>query len=95
MAQQCVEYILKALILLGDTIPPLAHDLASLGEIAEVNLPDELLALQDFAGKARYLPEATPLPASREHLLGLMQQLRSEVEAAIAPRQRQAPAADS
>jgi HEPN domain-containing protein len=95
MAQQCVENLLKALIVLDDSIPPLTHDLARLGEIAAVPLPEELTALQEFAVKARYLPEATPLPASREHLLDLIQQLRSKVEAAIALRQRQAPAADS
>jgi hypothetical protein len=44
---------------------------------------EELIEFQDFAVKARYSPEATPLPASREHLLGLIRQLRGQVEAAI------------
>jgi len=84
LAQQCVENLLKALIVLADAVPPLTHDLANLQSLAEVCLPEELIEIQSFAVKARYSPEATPLPASREHLLGLIRQLRAEVEAAIA-----------
>jgi HEPN domain-containing protein len=83
IAQQCVENLLKALIVLGDAVPPLTHDLANLQSLAGVSLPEELIEIQDFAVKARYSPEATPLPASREHLLGLIRQLRAEVDAAI------------
>jgi hypothetical protein len=38
------------------------------------------LALQDFAAKARYPPEDTPLSGSREQLLARIRQLRAELE---------------
>ena len=38
------------------------------------------LALQDFAVKARYSPEDTPLSGSREQLLARIRQLRAELE---------------
>jgi len=79
-----VENLLKALIVLGDAVSPLTHDLANLQSLAGVSLPEELIEIQDFAVKARYSPEATPLPASREHLLRLIRQLRAEVDAANA-----------
>jgi hypothetical protein len=46
-------------------------------------LPEELLELQEFAVKARYSPEDTPLPASRERLLALIRQLREGLEARL------------
>lgn len=95
MAQQCVENLLKALIVLADAIPPPTHDLASLMEIAAVHLPEELVDLQEFAVKARYSPEATPLPAGRQHLLRLIQQIHAEVEAAIVAREEKMAADDS
>ena len=70
LAQQCVENLLKGLIVLADQQPALSHDLARLQLLAGAKLPEELLELQEFAVKARYSPEDTPLPASREHLLG-------------------------
>jgi hypothetical protein len=48
--------------------------------LAGARLPEELLELQDFAVKARYSPEDTPLPASRERLLALICQLRGVLE---------------
>ena len=71
------------------------HNLAGLSEIAGVTLPEELIALQDFAVKARDSPEASPLPASREHLLSLVQHLHAEVEAAIKGRERKGPLGDA
>jgi len=38
------------------------------------------LALQDFAAKARYSPEDTPLSGSLEQLLARIRQLRAELE---------------
>jgi len=38
------------------------------------------LALQDFAVKARYSTEDTPLSGSREQLLARIRQLRAELE---------------
>lgn len=80
LAQQCVENLLKGLIVLGNAQPPLSHDLGRLQELAGARLPEELLALQEFAVKARYSPEETPLPASREQLLAQICRLRGELE---------------
>lgn len=73
----------KGLIVLADQPPPLSHDLVGLQILAEARLPEELLDLQEFAVKARYSPDDTPLPASRQHLLALILQLRGELEARI------------
>ncbi|MBM5818138.1 MAG: HEPN domain-containing protein [Cyanobacteria bacterium K_Offshore_surface_m2_239] len=84
LAQQCVENLLKALIVLADQQPPLSHDLARLELLSGARLPEELLELQDFAVKARYSPQATPLPATREQILALIRQLRAELEEQLA-----------
>ena len=84
MAQQEVENLLRARIVLADRQAPLCHDLERLQQLARVQLPQELVALQPFAVQARYSPEPTPLPAPREQLLALIRRLRGEVEAAIA-----------
>ncbi|MFM7269702.1 MAG: hypothetical protein ACKOZT_14165 [Cyanobium sp.] len=54
--------------------------------LADARLPEELLELQDFAVKARYSPEDTPLPAPRAHLLKLITELRALLEARLAER---------
>jgi len=84
LAQQAVENLLKALIVLSDETSPLSHDLIRLSSLAQVRLPEALEELQTFAVKARYSPSETPLPASREQLLHWIERLRSDVEAAIA-----------
>ena len=84
LAQQCVENLLKGLIVLADQQPPLSHDLVRLQMLAGARLPEELLELQAFAVKARYSPEDTPLPASRDRLLALIRQLRGALEARLA-----------
>lgn len=83
LAQQCTENLLKALIVLADQEAPLSHDLVRLAKLAAVQLPELLLEIQPFAVRARYSPEATPLPASREQLLEMIRALRQEVQAAI------------
>jgi hypothetical protein len=80
LAQQCVENRLKGLIVLAGEQPPLSHDLERLEGLAGVRLPEELLALKEFAVKARYSPEETPLSGSREDLLTRIRQLRRELE---------------
>jgi hypothetical protein len=72
--------------LLADGQPPLSHDLERLQQLAGVSLPEDLLELGEFAVKARYSPEDTPLPASREHLLGQIRHLREEFERQIQMR---------
>ncbi len=80
LAQQCVENLLKGLIVLAGEQPPLTHDLERLAQQAGVRLPEEMLALQEFAVKARYSPDETPLASSREQLLARIRQLRAELE---------------
>ena len=80
LAQQCVENLLSGLIVLAGEQPPLTHDLERLAQQAGVRLPEELLALQEFAVKARYSPDETPLSGSRQQLLARIRQLRAELE---------------
>ncbi len=61
-------------------------DLGRLQQLAGVSLPENVLELEEFAVKARYSPENTPLPASREHLLGQIRHLREEFEHQIPTR---------
>jgi len=74
-------------------ILPLTHDLGRLQLLAQTQLPEELLELQDFAVKARYSPEDTPLPASREQLLARIRQLRLELERLLVVPQQGSPSA--
>lgn len=83
LAQQEVENLLKALIVLRDQLAPLSHDLHRLALQAQVHLPEELAELQTFAVKARYSPGETPLPDSRARLLSMIQGLRESVELEI------------
>jgi HEPN domain-containing protein len=86
LAQQCVESLLKGFIVLADGQPPLSHDLGRLQQLAGVSLPEDLLELGEFAVKARYSPEDTPLPASRERLLAEIRHLRAEFERQLSTR---------
>ena len=95
LAQQCVENLLKGLIVLADGQPPLTHDLGRLQLLADTQLPEELLALQDFTVQARYSPEDTPRPAPRVQLLKRICQLRLELERLLEAGQEGAPAAEA
>lgn len=86
LAQQCVEHLLKGFIVLADGQPPLSYDLGRLQQLACVSLPEDLLELGEFAVKARYSPEDTPLPASRERLLAEIRLLRENFERQIPTR---------
>jgi hypothetical protein len=57
-----------------------------LQQLAGVSLPGNLLELEEFAVKARYSPDDTPLPASRERLLGQIRHLREDFECQISTR---------
>lgn len=76
-AQQALEKLLKAWIVLSDRQPPRAHDLADLALLAGRPLQAELLDLQVFAVEARYEEGPFPLPAERQDLLA---QLEGELE---------------
>jgi HEPN domain-containing protein len=82
-AQQAVEKILKAWIVLGDRQPPRRHDLNELARLAGVTLDPLLLELQTFAVEARYEEGPFPLPAAREELVARIEQLLEECGRAI------------
>jgi HEPN domain-containing protein len=69
LAQQALEKILKAWIVLADRRPPRRHDLSELALQAGIDLAPELLELQVFAVEARYEEGSFQLPGSREALL--------------------------
>lgn len=79
-AQQALEKLLKAWIVLGDQRPPFSHSLPQLMTLAGQELPDVLLALQPYAVEARYEQGPFPLPADRSLLLDSLRELRAAVE---------------
>ncbi len=83
-AQQCVEKLLKALIVLDDRRPPLSHDLRALALLAGVPLENSLLSLQTYAVEARYEAGPFPLSAPRAELLHTLLALQNLVEDRIA-----------
>jgi len=72
-AQQAVEKLLKAWIVLDDRRPPRVHDLEDLFALAGQQLDPLLLELQVFAVEARYEQGPFPLPAPRQELLALVE----------------------
>ena len=72
-AQQAVEKLLKAWIVLADRQPPRVHDLEDLFALAGQQLDPLLLELQVFAVEARYEQGPFPLPAPRLELLALVE----------------------
>ena len=72
-AQQAVEKLLKAWIVLADRRPPRVHDLEDLFALAGQQLDPLLLELQVFAVEARYEQGPFPLPAPRQQLLALVE----------------------
>ena len=85
LAQQALEKVLKASIVLMDQEPPLTHELASLAALAGIELTPLLLGLQPFAVKARYSAEDTPLLGDRILLLREIEALSNSLEARLAP----------
>jgi HEPN domain-containing protein len=86
-AQQAVEKLLKAWIVLMDRQPPRVHDLADLADLAQETLPPELLELQVFAVEARYAEGPFALPASRPHLVNLLERELQRCQQAVAAAQ--------
>lgn len=84
VAQQAIEKILKAWIVLADQRPTHRHDLEELADLAGIQLPPTLLALQVFAVEARYEEGPFRLPASRETLLEELHRQLKACEKAIA-----------
>jgi len=84
-AQQAVEKLLKALIVLKAQHPPRSHDLQELTELAGLELSDSVLDLQVFAVEARYEEGPFPIPASKSALLEHIQHLLARCEASLTP----------
>ena len=72
-AQQAVEKLLKAWIVLADRQPPKVHDLADLADLAGQPLDPVPRQLQVFAVEARYEEGPFPLPAERGQPLALLE----------------------
>jgi hypothetical protein len=84
LAQQALEKLLKALLVLHCQGPPRSHSLKRLlQELARcgetLGVAPELLELDDFAVLALYDAEATPLPAERRLLLEQLEAFHAEV----------------
>jgi HEPN domain-containing protein len=83
-AQQVVEKLLKAWIVLSDRRPPRVHELIDLAAVAGQPLEPRLAALQEFAVEARYEAGPFPLPAERSELLALLEAELERCERAVA-----------
>jgi hypothetical protein len=82
-AQQALEKLLKARLVLSDLVPRRTHELALLAEQAGEVLPNDLLKLQVFAVEARYEEGPFALPAGREILLADLVARLAALEQAI------------
>ncbi|MEA5390107.1 HEPN domain-containing protein [Cyanobium gracile UHCC 0139] len=82
-AQQVVEKLLKAWIVLSDRRPPRVHELSDLASVAGQVLEPRLAALQEFAVEARYEAGPFPLPAERSELLVLLEAELERCERAV------------
>lgn len=91
-AQQVIEKILKAWIVLADQKPPHTLVLTDLLSQAGISVPAVLLELQVFAVDARYEEGPFPLPAGRSTLLELLKAELTRLEQAIAASQSSAAA---
>ena len=88
-AQQALEKLLKAELVLRDQPAPRTHELLDLAFLLNVELPDMLQKLQVFAVEARYEEGPFALPASRVLLLddleSRLKALESTIEGSITP----------
>ena len=82
-AQQTLEKLLKAWIVLADRQPPRVHDLAELADLAGQRVAPGLLALQVFAVEARYEEGPFPLPGERGLLLEELEAMLQRCDAAV------------
>jgi HEPN domain-containing protein len=72
-AQQSVEKLLKAWIVMADRQPPRVHELIDLADLTGRQVDPRLLDLQVFAVQARDEEGPFPLPAPRDVLLALVE----------------------
>jgi len=84
-AQQALEKILKASIVLKAQHPPRSHDLQELAGLAGLEMPEGLLDLQVFAVEARYEEGPFELPAAKALLLEQIKMLLDACELLVTP----------
>jgi HEPN domain-containing protein len=82
-AQQALEKLLKAQLVLRDESVPRTHELVDLALLLNEQLPQELQMLQVFAVEARYEEGPFALPASREVLLAELERRLVSLETAV------------
>jgi HEPN domain-containing protein len=83
-AQQALEKLLKAQLVLRDQPAPRTHELLDLALLLNEQLPEELLQLQVFAVEARYEDGPFALPTSRDELLAELERRLRGLEMAMA-----------
>lgn len=82
-AQQTLEKLLKAELVLRDQPAPRTHELLELALLLNEQLPEVLQKLQVFAVEARYEEGPFALPASRDVLLAELERRLAALEERI------------
>ena len=82
-AQQALEKLLKAQLVLRDQPAPRTHELLDLALLLNEALPETFLKLQVFAVEARYEEGPFVLPASRDVLLAELEARLADLEMRI------------
>jgi len=79
-AQQALEKLLKAQLVLADQLPARTHELALLADQLGEPLPQQLLELQVYAVEARYGAGPFALKTPRQELLALLDRRLAKLE---------------
>jgi len=82
-AQQALEKLLKAELVLRDQPAPRTHELLDLALLLNEQLPEVLQKLQVFAVEARYEEGSFALPAARDVLLAELERRLAALEERI------------
>ena len=82
-AQQALEKLLKAQLVLRDQPAPRTHELLDLALLLNEALPETFLKLQVFAVEARYEEGPLSLPAPREAVLAELEVRLADLEMRI------------
>jgi HEPN domain-containing protein len=83
-AQQALETLLKAALVLRDQTPERTHGLERLAQQLQEQLPVELLQLQVYAVEARYEEGPFVLETPRPQLLALLEERLADLERRLA-----------
>ena len=89
-AQQCIEKLMKALLIHRGTVPPRTHELLRLGELVRVEYPQWTCAKQDVrfltrAGTAFRYPGDDADRKDAEKAMAICTRLRTSLLTLIAP----------